>query len=150
MADRDWRIVEVLKLMRQCVICPFCGALVATDAGIEAHKKWHINLDEYVAHVDQKFEEFADYIIDPDTGIQQAIQARLDTITNYVTAPTTGLESRVTVAITNTNNAVTQLRNDATGAITDLSGRLTNVEQEIVRPTTGIRARLAALEVLGL
>lgn len=139
----DWRIVEVLKLMRQCVVCPYCGVLVSTDAGISAHKAWHAQLQTYVESVDTRLAAFSDYIINPSTGIQTQIQNRLDTITNYVTAPTTGLEARTTAAIT-------QLRNDATGAINGLTSRVSTIEDEIVRPTTGIRARLTALEALGL
>lgn len=146
----DWRIVEVLKLLRQCVVCPFCGVLVSTDAGISAHKAWHNQLQNYVESIDAQLANFSDYIINPTTGLQKQIQDRLDTITNYVIAPVTGLEARTVAAITNTNQSVTTLRNDATGAITGLSGRVSTVEDEIVRPTTGIRARLTALEALGL
>lgn len=146
----DWRLEEILKLLRQCVVCPYCGALTATDAGIEAHKQWHDGMNEYVASVDQKLQQFSDYIVDPETGLQQRIQERLDTISNYVVAPGTGLEARIVEAFTSTNGSVSQLRTDATNAITDLSGRVTTVEQEIVRPNTGLRARLTALEELGL
>lgn len=146
----EWRSIEVLKLLRQCVVCPFCGVLVATQAGIDSHLQWHNNLDEYVASVETRLEQFADYIVDPETGIQTQIQKRLDTITDYVINPATGLEKRMTDAIVGTNGAVTQLRNDATGAITDIGNRVGVIENEVTKQPGGIWARLAALEVLPL
>jgi hypothetical protein len=138
----EWRSVEALKLLRQCVVCPFCGALVATQAGIDAHVNWHGQMNEYVANVEQRLQSFSDYIIDPQNGLQKRVEDRLDQITEYVIAPETGLESRVaeaitqlrndaTNAITTTNNAVTQLRNDATAAITGLSNRITALENTL-------------------
>lgn len=121
----DWRIVEVLKLLRQCVVCPFCGALVATDAGIEAHKRWHVVVNEKVQDIDNKF------------GI----------IDEYVRG-TGGMEDQIRAAIISTNNNVTQLRTDATSAIGGLGSRITVIETEITRPTTGMLARIQALETL--
>jgi hypothetical protein len=144
----EWRSVEVLKLLRQCVICPFCGALVATQAGIDSHVQWHNNLDQYVANVDARLEQFADYIVDPETGIQFQIQDRLDTITQYVINPVTGLEKIITDALTQTNGAVTQLRNDAVGAIEGLTVRVTTIETEVTKQPGGIWARLSALEMV--
>jgi hypothetical protein len=125
MMRSDWRALEILKLMRQCVVCPVCGALVATEAGIDAHKNWHGTMTQHVEDVDTKLDLFSKEIVDPETGLQKQIQKRLDTITNYVTDPQTGLEKRVT-------DAITDLRSDATGAISSLD------------------ARIAALEALGL
>ena len=127
----DWRILEVLKLLRQCVTCPTCGVLVATKQGIDSHIAWHENLQEYVDNVNAQLTEFSNYIINPNTGLEKKISDRLDTITNYVVAPTTGLEPRVTAAITQTNGSVAQLRSDATAAITSLQSRVTALEQAV-------------------
>lgn len=139
MANEEWRILEVLKLLRQCVVCPHCGVLVATQAGIDAHINWHNGLSEYVANVDQRLESFSDYIINPATGLQKQIQDRLDTITNYVTAPETGLEPRITVAIT-------ELRNDATAGLVSATAANTQLRNDATAAINGILARLAILE----
>lgn len=144
----EWRSVEIIKLLRQCVVCPFCGVLVATQAGIDSHVSWHDNINEYVADVDSRLEQFSSYIIDPVTGIQTQIQNRLDTITDYVTNPVTGLEKRVTDAVVSNTNAVDTLRNDATQAINGLTTRVSTIETEVTKQPDGIWARLAALEVL--
>jgi len=138
MAD-DWRVSEALKMLRQIVTCPMCGALVSTADGYETHKQWHDAMNQYVATVDAKLAQFSDYIINPETGIQVQIQNRLDTITNYVVAPQTGLEPRVTLAITQTNGAVTQLRTDATNAIAQLRTDATTA-------INGLTTRVTALE----
>lgn len=140
MAD-DWRVTEALKQLRQMVTCPLCGALVSTADGYSTHQQWHDAMNQYVASVDARLAQFADYIINPETGLQKQVQDRLDTITNYVVAPETGLEPRVTAAFTATNgaidqlrtdatNAITQLRNDATSAIVGLDTRVTTLEHE--------------------
>lgn len=139
MANDDWRSVEIIKLLRQCVVCPYCGVLVATQAGIDAHTQWHEQLNAYVASVDQRFTDFADYIINPETGLQKLIQDRLDTITDYVINPTTGLEKRATDAIVAANAAIQQLRDDATNAINQLRTDATNA-------INGLSARITALE----
>jgi hypothetical protein len=124
----QWRSEEVIKLLRQCVVCPQCGVLVATQAGINAHIKWHNDLTQYVANVDARLEQITDYIINPETGLQKQIEDRLDTITDYIIAPVTGLEARTVAAIQQTNAAVQQLRTDATGAINGLNARVTALE----------------------
>jgi hypothetical protein len=143
MADQEWRVTEVLKLLRQCVLCPLCGSLVATQAGIDSHIQWHNQVDAYAAETDARLHQFSDYIVDPVNGLQKQIQDRLDTITNYVTAPTTGLESRITAAITATNQSVSDLRTQAVDAISSVRSDATNA---IVALTN----RVAALEALGL
>lgn len=124
METQEWRSLEIIKLLRQCVVCPYCGVLVATQAGIDSHTTWHEGLNTYVDNVNRTLEEFKKYITDPVTGIQKQIQDRLDTITNYVTAPSTGLEQRITTAIV-------QLRNDATSAINSLISRVTALESKV-------------------
>lgn len=138
MAD-DWRVVEVLKLLRQCVVCPICGSLVATQQGIDSHIAWHDQINEWVAGIESNLQQFSDYIVNPTTGLEKRVTDRLDTITQYVVAPTTGLEPRMTVAITNATAATTQLRTDATTAINQLR---TDATDAIVALT----ARVAALE----
>jgi hypothetical protein len=101
----DWRIIEVLKLLRQCVTCPICGVLIATDAGIKSHYAWHTGVNTKVDQIDNKFSQINQYV--RGSG---------------------GLEERITAAF-----------------ITDRQ-RLTAIEQEITRATTGILARLTALE----
>lgn len=149
MAD-DWRILEVLKLLRQCIVCPFCGVLVATQEGWADHVSWHEQINSYTQNIDARFQQFADYITNPDTGLQVQIQNRLDTITNYVIAPGTGLEPRTFAAIQqlrdDATTAINQLRTDTTTAITQDRTRLTTIETEITRPNNGILARLATIE----
>jgi hypothetical protein len=127
----DWRSTEALKELRQLVTCPHCGAMVSTEAGLTIHTDWHQSMNDYVASVDSRLAQFADYITNPTTGLQKRIEDRLDTITNYVTAPNTGLEPRITVAITqlrtDATNAISQLRTDTTNAISSLSARITSL-----------------------
>jgi hypothetical protein len=145
MAD-EWRSVEVMKLLRQCVVCPYCGALVATQAGIDSHVVWHNQLNDYVASVDERFTQFSDYIINPATGLQKQITDRLDVITDYVTNPATGLEKRVTDAIVATNGAVTQLRNDATTAIQGNTSAIAQLRTDATNAIGGLTTRVTALE----
>lgn len=153
----DWRIAEILKLLRQCITCPYCGVLVSTQEGLDSHTSWHRQVNEFAQSIDARFQQFADYIINPVTGLQKQIQDRLDTITNYVITPGTGLEPRVfaaiqqlrddaTAAITTTNTSVTTLRNDATTAIGEDRARLSTIENEITRAGNGLRARLTTIE----
>jgi len=153
MAD-DWRVNEALKMLRQIVTCPLCGALVSTADGYTTHQQWHDAMNQYVASVDNRLAQF--YIINPETGLQVQVQRRLDTITDYVVAPETGLEPRVTAAITATNGAVTQLRTDATNAIaqlrsdatTAIQGNTTAINQLRTDATNAINALDARVDVL--
>ena len=138
MAD-EWRSVEIMKLLRQCVVCPYCGVLVTTQAGIDSHIAWHQGVDAYVASVEQRLDQFSDYIINPVTGLQKQIQDRLDTITDYVINPTTGLEKRTT-------DAITQLRTDATNAITATNAAVAQLRTDATNAITGLTTRVTALE----
>jgi hypothetical protein len=111
MANDEWRSVEVLKLLRQCVICPQCGVLVTTQAGINAHIEWHNQLGQYVQSIDDKFQVIHDYVRG-DGGMEDQIIAAL------------------TQLRTDATNAITQLRTDATNAITALSARVTALENQ--------------------
>lgn len=112
----DWRIVEVLKLIRQCIVCPYCGALAATDAGVESHKKWHMTINNKVQDIDNKFAIIHEYV--RGTG---------------------GMEDQI-------RDAITDLRSDAITAITGLSSRVSAIETEIIKPGSGVRARLVVIE----
>lgn len=131
MAD-DWRIIEVLKLLRQCVVCPSCGVLVATQAGVDAHLAWHDGVNAKVADIDTNFNTINTYVTDPSTGLEKRfadlIQAATIAITTLRTDATTAIgttNSAVDQVRTDAANAITQLRNDATTAITALSARVT-------------------------
>lgn len=145
MAD-EWRSMEVMKLLRQCVVCPYCGVLVATQAGIDSHTEWHRGLNEYVANVESTLNQFSDYIINPVTGIQKQIQDRLDTITSYVIAPDTGLEPRTTKAVQDLTTAINQLRTDATNAIQSTNAAVTQLRTDATNAITGLTNRVTALE----
>jgi hypothetical protein len=144
----EWRSVEILKLLRQCVVCPYCGVLVATQAGIDSHVAWHEQLNDYVASVETRLTQFSDYIINPETGLQKQIQDRLDTITNYVIAPTTGLEPRTTKAIQDLTTAINQLRTDATNAINSTNQAVAQLRTDATTAITGLTQRVSALEAL--
>lgn len=110
MAPEEWRIVEVLKLLRQCVVCPLCGALVTTEAGVTAHKNWHSGASNKVDQIDTRFRDIDTYVRG-ENGMEQQI---VDAITKVRTDATT---------------AITQLRSDATSAINALVTRVTALEQ---------------------
>jgi ribosomal protein S27AE len=101
MANEEWRVVEVLKLLRQCVVCPRCGVLVATEAGIRSHIQWHDVVNETVQAIDDKFKAIDEYVRG-DGGLEDRIteaivadRARLTVIETEITRPVTGIRARL-------------------------------------------------------
>ena len=129
MNDRNtnWRMWEILKTIRQCTTCPLCGSFVCTQEGYNKHAAWHSQTNNYIDVVDKKFDQIHVYVRGEG-----------------------GLEDRMKAAIATTNTSVTTLRTETTTAITADRSRLSTIEDEIARPTTGLRARLTLLEALGL
>jgi hypothetical protein len=99
---------------------------------------WHQSTNDYVINVDNKFVQIDEYVRG-EGGMEDQIRAA---ITDQITATNT-LRTDATAAITS-------VRTDATAAITGLASRVSAIEQELTRPVTGILARLAKLEALGL
>lgn len=132
----EWRIIEALKILRQCQTCPTCGCNVCTERGIQLHLAWHETTDQYVAGVSEQFDAIDTYVRG-EGGLEDQIRAA---IADQVTA--------TTVLRTDATNAINTLRTDATNAITALTARVSTIEQELTRPVTGILARLNALELL--
>jgi len=119
MVNEEWRSAEVIKLLRQCVVCPACGVLVATQAGVDSHINWHNAVNTKVDSIDQQFQAIDTYVRGPN-----------------------GLEAQITTAFSNTNGSITQLRadakaytdavrSDATTAIVALQNRVTGLETAV-------------------
>jgi hypothetical protein len=125
----DWRTEQALKLLRQCVTCPLCGASVCTARGIETHRAWHQTTGQYVSNVDDKFNVIDQYVRG-EGGLEDQITAEFADVRADATA------------------AITTLRSDATTAIQNLASRVSTIEQELTRAETGVLARLNALEQL--
>jgi len=115
--DRNWREEEVLKQLRQCILCPACGVLVATEAGIKSHTQWHQGITDTVNAIDQKFQQIDTYVRG-EGGLESQIINKF----NQTDQATAQLRTDAT-------NAINQLRNDATAAINSLNQRVTALEQ---------------------
>lgn len=95
----EWRITEALKMLRQCVTCPICGALVATEAGIRSHTNWHQGVTNKVEDINTKFQQIYDYIQTPVTGMEARMQQIRTDATNAIIADRnrlTSIEARLT------------------------------------------------------
>lgn len=121
----EWRLLESLKLIRQCVVCPACGALVSTEAGIKTHTQWHERLGDKVTEIDGNF-KLIDVYVRGEDGLEEKIIAAFE----QTNASVTKLREDATAAIG-------QLRSDATNAITGLSNRVTAIENRPANNTNG-------------
>lgn len=142
MSPDDWRLTEALKMLRQIVTCPLCGALVSQSDGLTIHTNWHNGMNNMVNQIGQNFDLIFEYVTNPDTGLEKRLS---DLINDAGTAINT-LRTDATTAIDTTNDSVNTLRTDATTAIGEDRTRLGNIETEITRTPGGIWNRLEVLE----
>lgn len=130
MAD-DWRILEVLKLLRQCVVCPFCGVLVATEEGLQAHTNWHNAINTEVSNIDTQFQAIDTYVRG-DGGLETQIvdafaekEIEIAQIRADATQALADKEAEIVQLRNDATTAINQLRTDATNAIAGLTARIT-------------------------
>lgn len=122
-STQDWRVLETLKLLRQCRTCPYCGALISRDEGEQAHIEWHNGLNDYVASVENNFNLFQDYIQGGGGMEEQIITAFNDMRGEFY--------DELQTLRTDATNAINQLRTDATNAIIALQNRVTALENAL-------------------